>query len=55
MQLILSALVAMAAKLLTAELVQFIVLRGLEEAVKLTKTQLDDEFVAKAKEILERK
>lgn len=55
MNIILSALLGMVAKLLTAEFIQFCVLKGLDIVASRTENKMDDEFVAKIHEILEKK
>lgn len=55
MNLILSALLAMLAKIMTAEFIEFAVIKLAEALVKRTDTNYDDEFLAKIKELLNRK
>lgn len=55
MNIVLSALLGMAAKLVTAEFIQFCVLKGLDLIAARTENKMDDEFVAKIHEILEKK
>ena len=45
----------MVAKLVTSEFIQFCVLEALDAIAKKTENKVDDEFVAKIHEILERK
>lgn len=52
---ILSALLAMGAKLVSAEFIQFCVLKGLDILASKTANSVDDAFVAKIHEILEKK
>lgn len=52
---IISALISMVTRLVTAEFIQFCVLKALDILVARTPTKVDDEFVAKIHEVLEKK
>lgn len=52
MGIILSALMSMAAKILTSEFVEFALLKAAEILVKKTSNDYDDEFLAEIKKLL---
>lgn len=54
-QILLSALLGMVGKILTAEFIEFAIVRFAEILAKRTATTYDDEFVAKIKELLGKK
>ncbi len=55
MSMVLSVLLGMLAKLVSAEFIEFSVIKLAEILVKRTDTTYDDEFLAKIKELLGKK
>lgn len=53
--IIISALLGMAAKIMTSEFVEFVIIKCAEILVTKTSTTYDDEFLAKVKDLLNRK